>query len=342
MDAPPIRFAKTSDGHTLAYAISGSGLPLLCMPVSFSHFSRFWNTNIGRQYKALADRFRLIQYDGRGQGSSSRGLADTTSMADFQVDLETVIEAAGLQRFFLYGPSVFGRIALRYAAQNPERVIGLILWNYSEMTRLPHSEAFRELANQDWEFFTLTIARTGFANLETRVATDVVRGALTQSDWIRQALAFRTEGDEGTIGKIAVPVLLLATRSGLLSLPTEKAARNLIAKLPGVSRLILFDHVLAGMHAEGDEVPPAVLAIEAFVQDISPEAPESSSDHSLSERELEVLRLIAEGKANQEIADALTISLNTVRHHVTHIFDKIGVANRTEASSYAHRHRIVG
>jgi NarL family two-component system response regulator LiaR len=49
------------------------------------------------------------------------------------------------------------------------------------------------------------------------------------------------------------------------------------------------------------------------------------------------LRLIAAGKSNQQIADELFISLNTVTHHVSNIFNKSGAANRTEAAAYAHR-----
>ena len=55
----------------------------------------------------------------------------------------------------------------------------------------------------------------------------------------------------------------------------------------------------------------------------------------LTDRELEVLRLIATGKRNQEIAAELYVSLNTVKKHVTHIFDKLGVANRTAATARA-------
>ena len=57
----------------------------------------------------------------------------------------------------------------------------------------------------------------------------------------------------------------------------------------------------------------------------------------LSEREVEVLRLIARGKSNQQIADDVFIRLNTVARHVSNDFAKTGVANRTEAAGYAHR-----
>ena len=60
----------------------------------------------------------------------------------------------------------------------------------------------------------------------------------------------------------------------------------------------------------------------------------------LSEREADVLRLLAAGKSNQQIADDLFISLNTVSHHLRNIFGKIGAANRTQAASFAHQHGL--
>jgi DNA-binding CsgD family transcriptional regulator len=57
----------------------------------------------------------------------------------------------------------------------------------------------------------------------------------------------------------------------------------------------------------------------------------------LSQRELEVLRLLATGKSNRDIADTLYISLSTVASHVRHILTKTGCANRTEAAAYALR-----
>jgi LuxR family maltose regulon positive regulatory protein len=51
----------------------------------------------------------------------------------------------------------------------------------------------------------------------------------------------------------------------------------------------------------------------------------------LTSRELEVLQLLATGRSNRAIADELVVSLDTVKRHVTHILDKLEVANRTQA-----------
>jgi len=60
----------------------------------------------------------------------------------------------------------------------------------------------------------------------------------------------------------------------------------------------------------------------------------------LSEREVQVVRLIAGGKSNREIAEALVISRNTVERHVNHILAKTGASNRTQVAGYAHRHKL--
>ncbi len=94
---------------------------------------------------------------------------------------------------------------------------------------------------------------------------------------------------------------------------------------------------------------PEMLAnsIRAFIEEHPKEEAQpiekvlEDSASILSVREIEVLRLVATGKSNQQIADELVISLNTVRRHVSNIFDKTGVANRTEAAAYARDHGLV-
>jgi DNA-binding NarL/FixJ family response regulator len=112
-----------------------------------------------------------------------------------------------------------------------------------------------------------------------------------------------------------------------------------VARLAG-AKLVSLD----GKSSYGD-AEQGMVAIEAFLASLPTEGPESTPTatprEGLSFRELEVLRLLAAGKANQQIADELVISLNTARKHVANILDKTGTANRTEAAAYARDHRLV-
>ena len=75
-----------------------------------------------------------------------------------------------------------------------------------------------------------------------------------------------------------------------------------------------------------------------------PPAPSSSARgggaSGLSPREQDVLRLIAAGQASKEIARALAVSVTTVERHITHLYDKLGVRGRAEATAYALRHGL--
>ncbi|SDS22059.1 two component transcriptional regulator, LuxR family [Paenibacillaceae bacterium GAS479] len=60
----------------------------------------------------------------------------------------------------------------------------------------------------------------------------------------------------------------------------------------------------------------------------------------LTEREMDVLMLVAQGLSNQDIADKLFISIKTVKFHVTNVLNKLGVEDRTQAAIYAHKHDL--
>jgi NarL family two-component system response regulator LiaR len=70
--------------------------------------------------------------------------------------------------------------------------------------------------------------------------------------------------------------------------------------------------------------------------------PKAAAPHEeLTEREMEVLKLIAAGKSNQEVADELFIGIKTVKFHVTNVLAKLGVEDRTQAAIYAFKHGLV-
>ena len=122
-----LRYCTTGDNVRLAYAISGSGPPLVKASNWLTHLDFEWGSPIWRHwYGELSRHHRLIRYDERGNGMSERDV-DYGSFDRWVHDLETVVDAAGLDRFPLLGISRGGSIAIAYAAKHPERVTHLVL-----------------------------------------------------------------------------------------------------------------------------------------------------------------------------------------------------------------------
>jgi DNA-binding NarL/FixJ family response regulator len=90
----------------------------------------------------------------------------------------------------------------------------------------------------------------------------------------------------------------------------------------------------------GDAAVYARQQIDAARRDPSPRPPPVRPG-GLSRREVEVLRLLADGRTAGEIATELFISTRTAEHHIGHIYTKIGVGNRAAATRWAVQHRVV-
>ncbi|MDA8165752.1 MAG: LuxR C-terminal-related transcriptional regulator [Desulfobacteraceae bacterium] len=85
----------------------------------------------------------------------------------------------------------------------------------------------------------------------------------------------------------------------------------------------------------------STLAIDLGHDQPPPERGPAETPAGLTRRETQVLRLLAGGATNVEIAEELAISPNTIKIHVTHIFDKLGVGDRTRAAVWAARHHLL-
>jgi DNA-binding NarL/FixJ family response regulator len=141
-----------------------------------------------------------------------------------------------------------------------------------------------------------------------------------------------------------------------------EATRRLLAEVADVRVVVLTsfsdrDRILAAIDAGAigyllkDAEPEEILrGIRAAARGESPLDPKAASQlltravkrgPELSERELDVLRLVAEGLPNKLIARRLAISEKTVKSHLTSIFQRIDVTDRTQAALWAHRHGIV-
>lgn len=123
-----IHFCTTADNIRIAYATVGEGPPLVKAANWLSHLEYDWGSPIWRHLLAEASRdHTFIRYDERGNGLSDWNVADLSFEA-FVEDLESVVEAAGVDRFPLLGVSQGGAVAIAYAVRHPEKVSHLILY----------------------------------------------------------------------------------------------------------------------------------------------------------------------------------------------------------------------
>lgn len=129
--APPprqhIAFCRASDGVRLAYAVAGEGPPLVRAANWMTHLGYDIESPVWRHWvRDLAAQHTFIRYDERGCGLSDWEATEFT-FDDWVTDLESVVEALGLERFPLLGVSQGGAVAVAYAARHPEQVTKLVL-----------------------------------------------------------------------------------------------------------------------------------------------------------------------------------------------------------------------
>ena len=339
-----IRFCRAADGTRLAYAIHGSGPPLVVVSCWLSHLQYDWQSPVWRHFlDDLGQIATVIRYDERGFGMSDWDVSDFSLPARLG-DLETILGATGFERFALLGMSGGSSVAMAYAIAHPERVSRLILYgtvcgeppNFDD-ERWAKEQVYRSMIQVGWakddpEFRRVFTRRFIPDATEEQMCwfDDLQRMSTSPENMLASRISRQQEDVVADLPTIAAPTIVLQAR-GDQSTAFENAV-TVSSLIPG-ARLVPMEsrnHILlADEPAWGvfiDEVTvfmgPDRRAFEEQARGGRPVI------EPLSARELDVLRLAAEGQTNEEIADALTLSPRTVERHLSNVYGKLGLTGR--------------
>lgn len=186
------------------------------------------------------------------------------------------------------------------------------------------------------------------ALLDTETTIDVIGSAMDGNEALEKVIALKPD--------VLLLDLGLPKKSGLQIIP-EVRVKSPITKIVVLTSFSEDETVFASIQAgalsyllkdcspeeliqaihlanEGTPTLPPDIAIR-LIHEIKKPKQKSPTKDPLTERELEVLRLVARGLTNQEIADKLIVEESTVRSHVSNILEKLHLANRTKAALYA-------
>jgi pimeloyl-ACP methyl ester carboxylesterase/DNA-binding CsgD family transcriptional regulator len=340
-----IRFARNVDGVRLAYAEAGTGAPLVKAPNWLSHLEFDWQSPLWRHwFEYFAGGHRLIRFDPRGCGLSDWDAADLSFDAQVS-DLETVVGAAHVDRFVLLGISQGGSVAVEYSIRHPERVSHLVLYGAFARGRNCRGE---ESSLQSRALAALMRSGWGQENPAFRrlFATMFVPDASpAQEQWFNDlmritskpeiaARVYEASADVNVTDRLAhvtVPTLVIHGRDDACIPYSE--GRTFATGIPGARFVTLEsrNHILL------ESEPAWARFRDAFSEFVGQGArkPENRAENvcfeELTARERDILRLVARGLSNAEIAQQVSISEKTVRNHLTSIFSKLGVVSRARA-----------
>lgn len=336
-EAPPaqeVRFCRTDDGVRLGWARHGSGPPLLIAACWLSHLQHDWQSPVWRHFlDDLGDIATVYRYDERGFGLSDWDVSDF-SIERRLADLETLVDAAGLDRFAIMGMSGQAPVALAYAAKHPDRVTRLVAYGASSGGALggddPESDtAFTAMIRAGWQrpdhmfrrVFT-TAFIPGATEQQMSWMDELMRTSTSTDNAIASRNARRETDVSDLLPQISVPALVLVSRDDHTMRPGEGA--EMAAAIPD-ARLVVMEsenHILLA-----DE--PAWDVFRREVGSFLAEDRSAPPVSNLSDREREILLLAADGLDNTEIAERLTLSVRTVERHFQNVYLKLGLSGRT-------------
>ena len=340
-----IRYAER-DGASIAWAAVGDGPPLVIGGWWSSHHELDWrNAKFRRFTGALARHRTVIRYDRPGAGVSDRSRLPAGTLDEEFATLEALVDEAAPGRISLFGASSGAGVASMYAARHPERVDRLVLYGaYARGVDLAPPaarEAMLSIIDQHWGLGSRVLAdlflpdatadeRAEFVEFQRRSASREV--ALAS---LRAVYDFDSTGH---LGDVLAPTLVLHRRDDRaipFALGKDVARRIRNARFVALEG---DDHF--PWRGDADAVVRETLAFLGVPVEAAP-ASRSGGAARLTDREREVLQLVAQGRTDAEIAAQLVLSTHTVHRHIANIRTKLDVPSRTAAAAWALRNELI-
>jgi pimeloyl-ACP methyl ester carboxylesterase len=341
-----VSFATSADGTRIAWSRHGSGPPLVRVGTWLTHLDFDWSSPVwGHWLEELGQRFTVVRYDDRGSGLSDRDPGQY-SLDAWLSDLEAVVDAARLGSFVLLGMSQGGAVAVEYARAHPKRLTSLVLWGAYGQGAAARSTTQEEMEERDLRSRMIKVGWGRADPVFRRVFTSsFIPGATeAQMRWFDE-MQRRSMSAEAALASSRARAVLDVT-----SAARTVSVRTLVLHADG-DRAVPFEQgrQLAGLIAGARFVPlhsrnhilladePAWLRFLDEVTTFVGSGRRSGATTDLTTREVDVLRLVAHGCSNEEIASRLSLSMRTVERHLSNVYSRLDLTGKSARAAAAAR-----
>jgi pimeloyl-ACP methyl ester carboxylesterase/DNA-binding CsgD family transcriptional regulator len=326
----------TVGGDGVAYSVVGTGSPLLVAGWWCSHLTLNWQDPDFRGYLSrLAERHTVVRYDRPGCGASDR---TGTTPEDLDAEIAVMaglLDALGLDRVAVVGASSAAAAAAGLAATRPATVERLVL--YGSFAR------GEDIASPAARAMMLDVI-SGHWGLGSRLLADVfIPGATNDEREAFAQLQRQSATREQAARSLAAAYALDATdHLAVLTVPTTVLHRKDDRAVPFALGVDVARQIRGSRFVElegedhfpwrGDAAAVADATLRALGHHV-PAKPTPPGADAVTDREREILRLVADGLTDAQIGERLMLSPHTVHRHIANARTKLGVRSRAAAAA---------
>ncbi|MES1977199.1 MAG: alpha/beta fold hydrolase [Pseudomonadota bacterium] len=333
-----IRFCTSADGVKIASTSTGTGFPVVRAGTWLSHLDCDARHEEPQAYiRALSRGFSFVRYDSRGCGLSDRKVPSLT-FEDAVNDLEAVVASRGLKKFALLGMSMGAAISVAYAVRHPDQVSHLILLsgfatsvfstpNVSQKA-IDEAELVIKSAEVGWNsprsiFRKLFVAQllgnaTPEQQREMEERMQLSMTAEMATAYLRNNCSINVRD---LCAQVNVPTLVFHCRKD--EMIGFEQGRKMASLIP-CARFV-------ALEAQGHILLSTEPAMQVFEAELGAFLGRTGPSPQLTQRQTEVLRAVAHGRTDKEVAKALNLSPRTVEMHMSGAMKALGCSTRAEA-----------